>query len=264
MSSSMSRITGAGKAAAADARAPIELFSTADGIRAVDSPVRVRIVAMLKERAMPFDEIVAGAGRAKSTISVHLNGLAAEGIIGSRLDPRDRRKKIFYLDSGYLGGLQRDRVLEGDVRELFAKKGVPDAVELFKIVFLTMRVELYLQGINVDPVLTDAGYRVGGALYAHIGSPDLDALLGNMAKFWADHRLGRIVIRSRSPLTIFIYDCFECARLPRLGRPACAFDRGMFRALFGAHFGEEPAVEEVECYAMGHDHCSFIIGGPAS
>jgi predicted hydrocarbon binding protein len=238
---------------------PIELFSTAGGIRAVDSPVRVKIIAMLKEREMPFDEIVDGTGRAKSTVSVHLNDMAQAGIIGSRLDPADRRKKLFFIDSGYLGGLLRDRILEDDIRELFAKNGVPDLPEFFKIMFRMIRVELYVQGINVDPVLSDAGYKVGGALYQYVGSPDLDELLGNLEKFWSEHRLGRIEVMSRSPLTIYVYDCFECQDLPLLGRPACAFDLGMLRALFFSHFGKEHAVEETECYAMGHDHCCFII-----
>jgi predicted hydrocarbon binding protein len=240
-------------------RKSIELFSTADGIRAVDSPVRVKIIAMLKDQEMPFDEIVRGTGRAKSTVSVHLNDMTQEGIIGARLDTRDRRKKIFYINSGYLGGLQKDRILEDDIHEFLSRKGVPDVVDFFKVMFRSVRMELYLQGINIDPVLSGAGYRVGTALYAYIGSPDQEELLRNLAEFWAGHGLGRMVVCARSPLTIYIYDCFECAELPLLGRPVCAFDLGMLRGIFFAHFGEERSIEEVECYAMGHDHCCFII-----
>jgi uncharacterized protein len=255
----MSRIKSAIKARIDDCREPIELFSTAGGIRAVDSPVRVKIIAMLKEHEMPFDEIVEGAGRAKSTVSVHLNDMTQAGIIGAKLDTRDRRKKIFYINSSYLGGLHRDRLLEDDVNELMSRKGVPDVVDFFKVMFRSIRVELCLQGINIDPVLSDAGYRVGAALYAHVGSPDQEELLRNLAEFWTDHGLGRMVIHSRSPLTVYVYDCFECAELPLLGRPACAFDLGILRGIFFAHFGEERAIEEVECYAMGHDHCCFIL-----
>jgi predicted hydrocarbon binding protein len=238
---------------------PIELFSTAGGIRAVDSPVRVKIITMLKEREMPFEEIVEGTCRAKSTISVHLNDMAQEGIISSRLDPDDRRKKVFFINSGYIGGLLRDQILVDDIHDLFSRKGVPDVPDFFKIMFRMIRVELYVQGINVDPVLSDAGYKVGRALYEQIGSPDIDELLGRLSMFWSGHRLGRIEVVSRSPLTIYVYDCFECQELPLLGRPACAFDLGMLRAIFFAHLGEERDIEETECYAMGHDHCCFII-----
>ena len=256
----MSRTRDKSRARTNGDREPIELFSTAAGIRVVDSPVRVRIVEMLKARETSFDEIVGGTGRAKSTVSVHLNDMVGEGIIGARPDPGDRRKKIFFINSGYLGDLLRDRVLEDDVRELLDRKGVPDAIDFFKVAFRTIRVELYLQGINVDPVLTDAGYKIGGALYAHIGSPDLDELLEGLARFWADRRLGRLEVASRTPLTLQVYDCFECADLPLLGRPACAFDLGMLRAIFYAYYGEDRPVAEVECYAMGHDRCRFVIG----
>jgi predicted hydrocarbon binding protein len=238
---------------------PIELFSTAYGIRAVDSPVRVKIIAMLKDREMPFDEIVEGTGRAKSTVSVHLNDMIQEGIINSRLDTNDRRKKIFFINSSYLGGLQKDRILDDDLRELMSRQGIRNAIDFYKVMFRTIRVEMYQEGINIDPVLSEAGYRVGGALYTYIGSPDLEELLGNLASFWESHGLGRIVIKSHSPLTIFVYDCFECAELPLLGRPACAFDIGMLRSIFFAHYGEERAIDETECYAMGHDHCCFVI-----
>jgi Predicted hydrocarbon binding protein (contains V4R domain) len=168
-------------------------------------------------------------------------------------------KRSFFINSSYLGGLQKDHVLEDDIHELLSRKGVPDVIDFFKIMFRTIRVELCLQGINIDPVLSDAGYRLGGALYAYIGSPDQDEMLRNLAKFWAAHGLGRMVIGSRDPLTIYVYDCFECAELPLLGRPACAFDHGMLSGVFFAHFGEEQAIEETECYAMGHDRCCFIV-----
>lgn len=255
----MSRIKNEIKAKIAGGDEPIELFSTANGIRTVDNPVRVKIIEMLKERDMPFDEIVKGAGRAKSTISVHLNDMTQEGIISARPDAADRRKKFFYIDSSYLGGLQKDRILEDDIHDILTRKGMPDTVDFFKIMFRTIRVELCLQGINIDPMLSDAGYRVGEALYTYIASPDQDELLCNLGKFWIAHGLGRLDVRALSPLTIDIYDCFECAELPLLGRPACAFDLGMLRGIFFAHFGEERAIEEVECYAMGHDHCCFII-----
>ncbi|HEY3273176.1 MAG TPA: V4R domain-containing protein [Methanocella sp.] len=238
---------------------PIEMFSTEKGICTVDNPVRVKIIAMLKERDMPFDEIVKGAGRAKSTISVHLNDMIQEGIIDSRTDALDRRKKIFFISSSYLGGLEKDRILEDSVQDILARKGMPDTVDFFKIMLRSIRVELCLKGINIDPMLSDAGYRVGGALYNYIGSPDRDELLRNLGEFWVAHGLGRIVVRDLSPLTIYIYDCFECSELPLLGRPACAFDLGVLRGIFFSHFGEEREITEVECYAMGHDHCCFII-----
>jgi uncharacterized protein len=241
---------------------PIELFATAGGIHAIDSPVLVNILSMLKGCEMPFDEIVERSGKAKSTISVHLNRLIAEGVIGSRLDSLDRRKKIFFINSSYLGGLQKDQGIDEDIKEYVsrAKDGVPDISDFYRLMFRTIRVELYRQGVNIEPILGDAGYKVGQALYETVGSDDLDELLGNVAKFWSSHQLGRMVVAARDPLTLHVYDCFECYDLPQLGRPACAFDTGILRAILISHLGKDPGVKETECYTMGNDRCSFVIG----
>lgn len=241
---------------------PIEIFATESGIHAIDSPVLVNILSMLKGREMPFDEIVDRSGKAKSTISVHLNRMIETGVIGSRLDSGDRRKKIFFINSSYIGGLQKDQSIENDIREYVSrtKAGVPDISGFYRLMFRTIRVELYRQGVNIEPILSDAGYKMGQALYESIQNDDLEEMLGNLMRFWSGHQLGRMVIASREPLTIYTYDCFECSDLPQLGRPACAFDIGMLRAIFIAHFGTDPGVKETECYAMGNDRCSFVIG----
>ena len=91
------RTTGRGVAGRPGPSEDIDLYSTPDGTRAVGNPVRRMILAALREREYTFEEIVALAGRAKSTVSVHLQDLAAAGVIGSRADPADARRKIFFL-----------------------------------------------------------------------------------------------------------------------------------------------------------------------
>jgi hypothetical protein len=33
-------------------------------------------------------------------------------------------RKIFFINSGYIGGLLRDRILMDDIRDLFTRKGI--------------------------------------------------------------------------------------------------------------------------------------------
>ena len=47
--------------------------------------------------------------------------------------------------------------------------------------------------------------------------------------------------------------------LPYLGRPACAFERGLLTAVFEGHYGSAALVDETACYAMGSGHCRFVI-----
>ena len=67
----------------------------------------------------------------------------------------------------------------------------------------------------------------------------------------------KVEIESLEPLIINVSDCFECQSLPPIGRPACAFDSGILKAVFSAHFQEELVVNETKCYALGDNYCSI-------
>ncbi|MGA2105918.1 MAG: V4R domain-containing protein [Methanoregula sp.] len=233
----------------------IGLFSTPAGIRAVESPVRVRILSVLATKELPFDEIVRLSRRAKSTVSVHLKGLEEDGIIASRPDPKDSRKKIFFIRSPSVGNLSEKLVFPDDSLNTPGA----DPFAFYRYMFRTIRVSLLTEGINIDPVLNEAGYRVGLAFSSSLSDNDLRKVLKKTQAFWKKNNLGTLEIESVSPLCVRAYDCFECGSLPKLGRPACAFDSGLLRAIFSQHFGTDQQVDETACYAAGDDHCRFVI-----
>jgi uncharacterized protein len=239
----------------------IELFATGGGTRAVESPVRVTILAVLRDRELSFHEIVSLAGKAKSTVSAHLKALLHEGIIGEKPDLADSRRKIFYIRSQHLGDISPGIRWKEDVHEGLASAFLiqGDPSNFYKHMFRTIRVSLLSQGINIDPILREAGYRVGEGVYQVIADPDISKFLEKTGNFWKHYHLGRIEVENLSPVTICVYDCFECGDLPLLGRPACAFDAGMLDAMFSLHFRAEQMATELRCYAMGDDHCKFVI-----
>jgi hypothetical protein len=71
--------------------------------------------------------------------------------------------------------------------------------------------------------------------------------------------LGQIFVENLQPLTIRIYDCFECVNIPVIGRSACSFDSGILDAIFSAHFKQDMESNEIKCYAKGDEYCSFVI-----
>ncbi len=239
----------------------IAMFATQDGIRTVGSPVRKKIVDMLKEQEMGFDAIVEASGKAKSTVSVHLQSLVKNGIVSSKPDVKDARKKVFFIDASYLGGLSSREKLEEDMNAYMAKYASKsmNQFEFFRLMFRTMRVGLLNEGIDIDPVLHEAGINVGKGIYPQLASDDLEQVLGNVASFWETHDLGRVKVKSLEPLILHVYDCFECQDLPFLGRPACAFDSGILTSLFSAHFGDDREATETKCYAMGDNYCCFYV-----
>ena len=239
----------------------IELFSTSEGIYAINSPVKVKILSMLRKGELNFDQLVELSGKAKSTVSVHLRRMANEGIIGSKTDPLDARKKIFFIKSEYLGKLSGKKVVTENIEDYITNyiDSTGDPYEFFRLIFLTIRISLIRQGIDIDPILYEAGVNVGETLYDKIKDTDINKLAENIKVFWETHNLGKVAITNLNPLTINVTDCFECKSLPPIGRPACAFDSGILKAVFSEHFQDELVVNETKCYAMGDNHCSFTI-----
>jgi predicted hydrocarbon binding protein len=241
----------------------VELFSTPEGLQVIRSPCKVNILSLLRNGELSFDEIVNRSERAKSTISGHLKELSEMEVIGSKSYPNDARKKIFYIKSSYLGRLHRKEMQE-DLKRYIKRyiNSENDPFEFFRLIFHTIRVSLISEGIDVDPILHEAGISVGEVLFEKVKDEKMEIFLENIASFWESHNLGKVQVESLEPLMINVGDCFECSGLPQLNRPACSFDSGILEALFSYYFHEQSLVEEVNCHAMGSDHCSFIIKGP--
>ncbi len=91
--------------------------------------------------------------------------LRGAGLILERTDPRDRRKKVFKLNSRYLGKLTRkppgdlDEEKTEFLAEHLTSRG--DPFEFFRLMFHVLRVELIKEGINLDPILHETGLRIG-------------------------------------------------------------------------------------------------------
>jgi uncharacterized protein len=187
--------------------------------------------------------------------------MVREGILSEKTHPDDSRKKIFSIRSACLGNLSTK--FTGDT--VTAGPGTTDLVagddpfRFYRLMFRTIRVSLLKEGINIDPVLEDAGFHVGESIFPAVAGPDLGTTLENLGRFWKEHNLGTLEVESIQPVILKNYDCFECGDLPQLGRPACAFDAGILRAVFSRVFGAGQVVTETACYAMGDDHCRFII-----
>jgi DNA-binding transcriptional ArsR family regulator len=163
----------------------IELFSTSNGIYAINSPVRVKILSMLRKGELSFDQLVELSGKAKSTVSVHLRRMVNEGIIGSKTDPLDARKKIFFIKSEYIGKLSGKKVVTENIDEYVSSyvEGEGDPYKFFRLIFHTIRVSLISQGIDIDPILYEAGVKVGKTLYKKVKDPDINKLAENIALF---------------------------------------------------------------------------------
>lgn len=243
---------------------PIQIFSNLNeniGVNVVKSPVKLTILEMLRDSEMEFDEIVNNTGKSKSTVSVHLKSLRENGIISYRLHPEDNRKKIFFINSKYLGSVNITEPKEiEETQSDYLIKNIIDVDEEFStLLFHTLKSMLIQEGVNIDPILQSTGVSIGKSIFEILYDDDLDVFMDNIADFWQNKGLGRLTFKVGQIIKITTYDCFECKLLPRTGKPACFLDTGIFKGLFTEFFNLPVSVIETQCYTMGDEKCVFEI-----
>jgi len=247
---------------------PIQIFSKGHkeiGVNVIKSPVKLVILSMLKDSEMEFYEIVKNTGKSKSTVSVHLKSLRNDGIISFKFDPDDQRKKIFYINSRFLGEIEAPEPLEleeqktGFLLENIINKDESDQFDFSRLLFHTFRSTLIQEGININPILYDAGRRIGLALYEQLNDDDINIFIKNIKEFWEEYGLGRLEFNIGEKIEIKSYDCFECEFLPKTGKPLCFLDKGIIETMLNSFLKKELIITETKCYTMGDDCCIFEV-----
>ena len=216
---------------------------------------------MLRDRDMEFDEIVSNTGKSKSTVSVHLKSLREKGIISYRVHPVDNRKKIFYLNSKYIGSVNitEPKPIEETQSDYLIKHIVDEDAVFSTLLFHTLKAMLIQEGINIDPILQSTGNSIGKSIFNTLYDDDLDVFMENLVDFWQRKGLGRLTYKIGQIIKITTYDCFECELLPKTGKPACFLDTGIFEGLFTEFFNLPVSVIETQCYTMGDEKCVFEV-----
>ncbi|KZX15907.1 V4R domain protein [Methanobrevibacter cuticularis] len=247
---------------------PIQIFSKGYkeiGVDVIKSPVKLIILSMLKDSEMEFNDIVKNTGKSKSTVSVHLKSLRENGIISFKFDPDDNRKKIFYINSRFLGEVEPPEplVLKEQTIEFLLdniiNKGPNEEFNFTLLLFHTFRSTLIQEGININPILYEAGQRIGLALYDKLKDDDTNAFLENLVEFWEKYGLGKLSFEVGDMIKITSEDCFECGLLPKTGKPSCLIDTGILESFMSSHLKKEVNVIETQCFAMGDEQCVFEV-----
>ncbi|HUV83878.1 MAG TPA: V4R domain-containing protein [archaeon] len=235
------------------------IFSTKDGMVALDGPVKLKILKFIGNKCRPFEDIVKETCKAKSTISVHLKDLLEQNIILEQRDCTDKRKKYYVLNSQFIAYSDTPTQKSYDVILDRLINSVDSEYEFFKTLCHTIRYGLEAYGMNPKPVMKRIGDDIGTKMAELFVSDNLDDLILEMAKFWEMHNLGKVEIYDPNPLTLLIHDCFDCSDMPDVGRTLCSLDEGLIEGILLHRLNLNTLVEEVECYGTGFDHCKMII-----
>ena len=98
------------------------------------------------------------------------------------MPPGQWHGKIFCINAEFLGELSRDKESKFDIDEYFTKlPQLKDPFEFYRLILRSLRAEFWNEGINIDPILHNAGKRVGDVFYEELKSNDLETLLKNIS-----------------------------------------------------------------------------------
>lgn len=236
-----------------------EFFYTEKGLVAVDSPVKLQILNLLREEPKSFDEIVKYTAKAKSTISVHLNNLRACELVEESSDPEDRRKKIYSLTSHYMGCSQEPLI--GHYRSLLnviAANG-NDRFRFMKTLLHALRFGFEAYGIDNAPIVRMIGIDIGKCLTPNFKSSTPEDLFNEIGGFLEFHGDCRVSVLMGSSPALQVEDDFKSRSMPVVGKPCCALREGIIEGILKGKLGKECGVLETECYGAGHMRCLFEI-----
>lgn len=236
-----------------------DVYSTSSGLRQISNPVRQKILGELQRKDLSLSEIAQLTSKAQSTLSVHLDKMVQEGLIGFRDDPQDNRRKIFYIISRPIGSsvVPREELSKAVGNTIARSIGTPST--FLKGVMRSIVIGMEAIGFNMDPVLKDIGRQIGAEISKRMRSSDVEGLIQEIKDFYKAHELGEVVVYSIHPVTLIIKDEYDCAKNPEMGRTLCLLNEGILEAVFAARLNMPLRVVDKETIGSGFNICKYVI-----
>lgn len=235
------------------------LFANHEGFIALNSPVKIQILGFLKSESRSFDEIVKETGKAKSTVSVHLNDLKSFGLVEEEIHCGDKRRKIYHLNCEHMAHSQRPIIQH--YKKVLGKLSSPSLEKngCFKCFFRAIQFGFDAHGINSDPIMRKIGRDIGISISANFMSKNIDGLLQELAVFWKNYQMGHLSLESQSPLLISVEGGFDYHIISSAGKNLCSFVEGILEGSILNSLKVECCVEEIQCCGNGYDRCVFAV-----
>ncbi len=238
----------------------IMIFSTDTGIVALDSPVKLKILEILLRNGITsFDDLVEQSGKAKSTVSVHLDDLEELNLIEEKTHAGDKRRKYFMLKSVWLACSElplRDQYNKHLDNIAFTGQ---NGNSFIKHIFHTVRYGMEAYGFNPKPIMKRFGKDIGTKIGRWFESDDCDGILNELSVFWKKNELGDMTIIKGDKPVILVLNCYLCGKMPYVGKTLCSMDEGIIEGVFSSRLKLDCTVRETECYGTGYNHCKFMV-----
>jgi predicted hydrocarbon binding protein len=236
-----------------------DVYSTSAGLRQISNPVRQKILSELQRRDLSLSEIAQLTGKAQSTLSVHLDKMVKEGLIGFRDDPEDNRRKIFYLVSKPVGSsvVPREDLIRQVESTIANSIGRPST--FLKGVLRSIVIGMEAIGFNMDPVLKDIGRQIGNEISKRMLSNNVEGIIGEVKEFYKQHEMGEVNVFALHPITIIVKDEYDCSTAPDVGRTLCLMNEGILEAIFETRLGIPVRVTKTDTFGSNFNFCKYVI-----
>ncbi len=235
------------------------ILSTDNGVVALDSEVKLKILGLLANGTTSFDELVEKSKKAKSTISVHLHDLEELNLIQEKTFPGDKRKKYFVLNALYLA------YSETPLRDQYDRQldEIADSIlqgdSLREKLFCSFRFGMEAYGIDPKPILKKMGNDLGTKIGPGFKSRNREDFLDELASFWKNHELGDMTVIEGKIPALVVTNCHHCSRMSNVGKTLCSMDEGIMEGVFLSKLNMDYNVRETECHGTGYNHCKFVV-----
>jgi len=213
----------------------------------------------LQRRDLSLSEIAVLTSKAQSTLSVHLDKMVKEGLIGYRDDPLDNRRKIFYVISRPVGSsvVPREELKKAVSNTI--GRSIGTASTFLKGTIRSIVIGMEAIGFNMDPVLKDIGRQMGAEISTNMKATDVEGLIKEIKDFYAMHELGELVVFSLHPVTLIIRDEYDCSKAPDVGKTLCLLNEGILESIFEERLHMPLRVVEKDTFGVGFNMCKYVI-----
>lgn len=223
-----------------------ELYMMGGGFVKVSSGIQRRILKALQDGDMTATDISVIVGRARSTLTVHLDNLVRDGLVGYRDNPEDGRSKIYYLISDPLIKSKRpDRsalTLSRDI--LRVSKVMPELSS--NLILRSMILMSDGVGLDMAPVMFTIGCNMAEHFTDEITSRSVGRLLDSIKEHFDSFQLGELAVYSKDPITILFRDTIDLTYTT--AEVMASFVSGFLVTLLEQNLGKEYRITDQEVF----------------
>ena len=186
-----------------------EIYAIKDGYIRVNGRIKKRILHALQEKDMTPTELASAAGRSMPTVSKYLEDMVEEGLIGFRVNEKDRRSRIYYLLGAPLMASKPPDPKAMELSSDILSDIVDDYSRASGLILRSLILTYDGVGLSVGPVLYSIGCDMAYSVLVGRQYRSESVALEMAKQFFDQFGLGEMTIYSKDPITVLFRDTVD-------------------------------------------------------